>query len=57
MLKFSRLRHYATRLKVADSIPDEVIEFFHFTCSFQMHYIAGPDSTSIRNEYQGSSWG
>jgi hypothetical protein len=25
------LRHYATSWKVADSVPDEVIEFFQFT--------------------------
>jgi hypothetical protein len=28
---FSWLRHYATSLKVAGSIPDEIIKFFQFT--------------------------
>jgi hypothetical protein len=42
---------------VADSIPDEVIGFFHITYFFQPHYIPGVDSTSIRNEYQESTWG
>jgi hypothetical protein len=38
------LRHYATSPKLEGSIPDEV-------------YCLGVDSTSIRNEYQESSWG
>ena len=47
----SWLRHCATSRKVAGSIPDGVIEIFHWQ-SFQPHYSPGVDSTSNRNEYQ-----
>jgi hypothetical protein len=33
----SWLRHYGTSRKVAGSRPDEVIQFFQFTQSFQPH--------------------
>jgi hypothetical protein len=39
------------------SIPDEVIGFFQFTQSFQLHYGPGVDSVSNKNEYHESSWG
>jgi hypothetical protein len=44
------MRHYATKRKVAGSIPDEVMELFNY-------YDPGADSASNRNEYQESSWG
>jgi hypothetical protein len=49
--------HYAASLKVADSIPDEVIRCFQLTYSFQPHYGPGVDSATNRNEYQESSLG
>jgi hypothetical protein len=45
--------NYATRLKVAGSIPVEVAGFFNLTSHFQPHYAAGVDSASNRNEYLG----
>jgi hypothetical protein len=43
---------YATSWKVAGSSPDEIIEFFQFIWSFQLHYGHGVYSTCNRNEYQ-----
>jgi hypothetical protein len=45
------MRHYATSRKVGGSIPDEVIEFFKFTSSFQPQYGPGVDSASNKKEY------
>jgi len=47
----SWLRHFATSWKVAGSIPDGVIGFFHWQ-SFRPHYGPGVDSASNRSEYQ-----
>jgi hypothetical protein len=45
------LKHCATNQKVAGSIPDGVIEIFHWhNCSG--HYGPGVDPASNRNEYQ-----
>ena len=48
----SWFRHCATSRKVADSIPDKVIEIFLFISSFRPLYRPGVDSASNRNEYQ-----
>jgi hypothetical protein len=42
--------------KVVNSISDEVIGFFKFTKSFQLHSGPGVDSASNRSEYQHFSW-
>ena len=47
----SWLRHCATSLKVAGSIPDYVIGIFHWQ-SFRSHYGPGVDSAINRDEYQ-----
>jgi hypothetical protein len=46
------LRYCATSQKVAGSIPDGVIEIFHWHKSFWSHYGPGVDSASNINEYQ-----
>jgi hypothetical protein len=46
------LRYCAANRKVAGSIPDGVIGFFHWHKSFRLHYGPGVDSASNRNEYQ-----
>jgi hypothetical protein len=51
------LRHYATSRKVANSIPDEVIEFFFNWPNPSSRTMALGGSASNRNEYQESSWG
>jgi hypothetical protein len=43
--------------KVAGSIPDGVIEIFHWHNSFQSHYGSGLESASNRNEYNENFWG
>jgi hypothetical protein len=43
LLSHTLLRHYATNRKVADLIPNEVIEFFQFIESFQPRYGSGVD--------------
>jgi hypothetical protein len=43
--------------KVAGSIPDEAVDFFQFTQSFQPQYGPGVYSATNRNEYQEDSWG
>jgi hypothetical protein len=53
--KRSCLRHYATRRKVAGSIPDEVIGFFNWRNLSTAQWPCG--QASNRNEYQESSWG
>jgi hypothetical protein len=47
----------ATSRKVAGPISKEVIIFFQFTKSFQLHYGPGFDSASNSNEYEEYSWG
>jgi hypothetical protein len=42
----------ATSRKVAGSSPDEVIDFFQFTYSFQPHHVHDVYSAYSRNEYQ-----
>ena len=46
------LRRYATKWKIAGSIPAGVIGFFVDIKSFRSHYGPGVDSASNRNEYQ-----
>jgi hypothetical protein len=46
------LRYSATNRKVAGSIPDGVIGFFHGHKSFRSLYGPEVDSASNRNEYQ-----
>ena len=48
----SWLRHCATSRKVAGSIPDGVIEIFHWHNPSGPHYVPGVDSACNRNEYQ-----
>jgi hypothetical protein len=46
------LRRYAASRKVVGFNPDEDIEFFQFTESFQPYYGPGVYSAFNRNEYQ-----
>jgi hypothetical protein len=46
------LRRYATSLKVAGSIPDEVIDFFSIYIILPVALDPGVYSASNRNEYQ-----
>jgi hypothetical protein len=45
------VRHYATNLKVVDSISDEVIAFFSIHVVLPAALGPGADSASNRNEY------
>ena len=45
------LRHYATNLQVAGSIPDGVIGIFSVIQTFRSHSGPEVDSASNRNEY------
>jgi hypothetical protein len=46
------LRYWATNRKVAGSIPDGVIEIFHWHNPSDRTMALGVDSASNRNEYQ-----
>jgi hypothetical protein len=51
------LKHYCISQKVAGSNPDEIIGYFHFTQSLQLHNVPGVDSASNRSQYKETSLG